>query len=51
MSEEEKKTLLAKILAGNPAAFTTEPAEREKIGQRLGWVKAVERMRPKVSEL
>ncbi|HIE32581.1 MAG TPA: phosphoheptose isomerase [Thermodesulfobacteriaceae bacterium] len=51
MSEEEKKALLAKIFAGDPEAFTTEAAEKEKIAHRLGWVKAVERMRPKISEL
>ncbi len=51
LSEEEKKALLSKILAGDPSAFTEDPEEAEKIAQRLGWVKAVERMQPRLSEL
>ncbi len=51
MSEEEKQELVARIFAADPLAFTEEPEEAEKIANRLGWVKAPERMRERLTEL
>ncbi len=51
MSEEEKQALVAKIFAGDPSAFTEDPEEAQKIANRLGWVRAPKRMRPKLPEL
>ncbi len=51
LSEDQKREILAKIWAKDPSAFTDDPALQEKIGARLGWVDAPERMRPHVPEL
>ena len=51
LSEEEKKEILAKILAKDPSAFTDDPELQKAIGNRLGWVDAPQRMRPHLEEL
>lgn len=51
MSAEEKQALLAALFAGDPSLFAPDPETQAKIAQRLGWMKAVERMKPKIPEL
>ncbi|QJA06582.1 phosphoheptose isomerase [Thermosulfurimonas marina] len=51
LSPEEKQALVAGLFAQDPSIFTPEPEIQARIAQRLGWIKAVERMEPKLPEL
>ncbi|WP_022852396.1 phosphoglucose isomerase [Thermodesulfatator atlanticus] len=46
LTEEEKKDILARILAKDPSVFPLPEEAQEKIKERLGWVDAPQRMRP-----
>ncbi len=50
LDSEEKQRILERLFACDATVFTSDEKEAEKISKRLGWLKAREKVRPKLSE-